>query len=145
MSEAEAESGDDQAISVESNQSVTVKRCSPRRRQRRGQRAPAPMCSPCLNRPRSRSSKKSVLCQMFSFTLNFSRSFCGECFLCKLETQHVTIQLPQAFTIMDQNRDGFIDKNDLRDTFAALGETTSVCVCVCVCVCLLFSELYFYF
>ena len=24
---------------------------------------------------------------------------------------------------MDQNRDGFIDKNDLRDTFAALGET----------------------
>ncbi len=29
--------------------------------------------------------------------------------------------LPQAFTIMDQNRDGFIDKNDLRDTFAALG------------------------
>lgn len=30
--------------------------------------------------------------------------------------------LLQAFTIMDQNRDGFIDKNDLRDTFAALGE-----------------------
>ncbi|PKU39317.1 hypothetical protein llap_10380 [Limosa lapponica baueri] len=26
-----------------------------------------------------------------------------------------------AFTIMDQNRDGFIDKADLRDTFAALG------------------------
>ncbi|RXN03178.1 myosin regulatory light chain ventricular cardiac muscle isoform [Labeo rohita] len=26
-----------------------------------------------------------------------------------------------AFTIMDQNRDGFIDKNDLRDTYAALG------------------------
>jgi len=24
---------------------------------------------------------------------------------------------------MDQNRDGFIDKNDLRDTFAALGES----------------------
>lgn len=23
---------------------------------------------------------------------------------------------------MDQNRDGFIDKNDLRDTFAALGQ-----------------------
>lgn len=23
---------------------------------------------------------------------------------------------------MDQNRDGFIDKNDLRDTFAALGK-----------------------
>lgn len=28
----------------------------------------------------------------------------------------------QAFTIMDQNRDGFIDKGDLRDTYAALGE-----------------------
>lgn len=27
---------------------------------------------------------------------------------------------------MDQNRDGFIDKNDLRDTFAALGRTTHV-------------------
>ncbi|CAI9552965.1 unnamed protein product [Staurois parvus] len=27
----------------------------------------------------------------------------------------------KAFTIMDQNRDGFIDKEDLRDTFAALG------------------------
>ena len=32
-----------------------------------------------------------------------------------------TASLSQAFTIMDQNRDGFIDKNDLRDTFAALG------------------------
>lgn len=31
----------------------------------------------------------------------------------------------QAFTIMDQNRDGFIDKNDLRDTFAALGQTNN--------------------
>ena len=29
--------------------------------------------------------------------------------------------LCQAFTIMDQNRDGFIDQEDLRDTFAALG------------------------
>ena len=28
----------------------------------------------------------------------------------------------QAFTIMDQNRDGVIDKNDLRDTYAALGK-----------------------
>ncbi|XP_057364304.1 myosin regulatory light chain 10 isoform X1 [Manis pentadactyla] len=46
---------------------------------------PAPMCSPCLISPRSRSSKRL------------------------------------AFTIMDQNRDGFIDKEDLRDTFAALG------------------------
>lgn len=31
---------------------------------------------------------------------------------------------------MDQNRDGFIDKNDLRDTFAALGKTPCVSVYV---------------
>ncbi|KAJ4919402.1 hypothetical protein JOQ06_018500 [Pogonophryne albipinna] len=30
-------------------------------------------------------------------------------------------EFKEAFTIMDQNRDGSIDKNDLRDTFAALG------------------------
>ncbi|CAI9173191.1 unnamed protein product [Rangifer tarandus platyrhynchus] len=30
-------------------------------------------------------------------------------------------EFKEAFTIMDQNRDGFIDKEDLRDTFAALG------------------------
>ncbi|KAI1231912.1 hypothetical protein IHE44_0007554, partial [Lamprotornis superbus] len=30
-------------------------------------------------------------------------------------------EFKEAFTIMDQNRDGFIDKADLRDTFAALG------------------------
>ncbi|XP_058274543.1 myosin regulatory light chain 2B, cardiac muscle isoform-like isoform X1 [Hemibagrus wyckioides] len=30
-------------------------------------------------------------------------------------------EFKEAFTIMDQNRDGFIDKNDLRDTFAAVG------------------------
>ncbi|KTF93806.1 hypothetical protein cypCar_00039522 [Cyprinus carpio] len=36
-------------------------------------------------------------------------------------THFYLFHLPQAFTIMDQNRDGFIDKNDLRDTFAALG------------------------
>ncbi|XP_024284083.1 myosin regulatory light chain 2, ventricular/cardiac muscle isoform-like [Oncorhynchus tshawytscha] len=30
-------------------------------------------------------------------------------------------EFKEAFTIMDQNRDGFIDKNDLSDTFAALG------------------------
>ncbi|NXR97971.1 MLRB protein, partial [Oxylabes madagascariensis] len=31
-------------------------------------------------------------------------------------------EFKEAFTIMDQNRDGFIDKADLRDTFAALGK-----------------------
>lgn len=35
---------------------------------------------------------------------------------------------PQAFTIMDQNRDGFIDKEDLRDTFAALGRHFQGCL-----------------
>ncbi|XP_067458415.1 myosin, light chain 2b, regulatory, cardiac, slow isoform X1 [Thunnus thynnus] len=30
-------------------------------------------------------------------------------------------EFKEAFTIMDQNRDGFIDKNDLRGTYAALG------------------------
>ncbi|CDQ68150.1 unnamed protein product [Oncorhynchus mykiss] len=30
-------------------------------------------------------------------------------------------EFKEAFTIMDQNRDGFIDKSDLRDTFCALG------------------------
>ncbi|KAL2085087.1 hypothetical protein ACEWY4_018407 [Coilia grayii] len=30
-------------------------------------------------------------------------------------------EFKEAFTIMDQNRDGFICKNDLRDTYAALG------------------------
>lgn len=40
---------------------------------------------------------------------------------------------------MDQNRDGFIDKNDLRDTFAALG--TSVRVIFFVCVFLLFFKM----
>ncbi|KAL9826516.1 myosin regulatory light chain 10 isoform 2-T2 [Geothlypis trichas] len=33
-------------------------------------------------------------------------------------------EFKEAFTIMDQNRDGFIDKADLRDTFAALGKLT---------------------
>lgn len=32
---------------------------------------------------------------------------------------------PQAFTVIDQNRDGIIDKEDLRDTFAAMGEPPS--------------------
>uniref|UniRef100_A0A8C4NCR1 Myosin light chain 2 n=1 Tax=Eptatretus burgeri TaxID=7764 RepID=A0A8C4NCR1_EPTBU len=30
-------------------------------------------------------------------------------------------EFKEAFTIMDQNRDGFINKDDLRGTFAALG------------------------
>eukprot|EP00062_Callorhinchus_milii_P022196 gi/632979722/ref/XP_007906629.1/ PREDICTED: myosin regulatory light chain 10 [Callorhinchus milii] len=30
-------------------------------------------------------------------------------------------EFKEAFTIMDQNRDGFINKDDLSDTFAALG------------------------
>ncbi|XP_023570294.1 myosin regulatory light chain 10 isoform X1 [Octodon degus] len=56
---------------------------------------PAPMSSPCSISRRSRSLRRLMPAQ-------------HQC-LC------------QAFTIMDQNRDGFIDKEDLRDTFAALG------------------------
>ncbi|KAF0874793.1 MYL10 protein, partial [Crocuta crocuta] len=44
----------------------------------------------------------------------------GELIQCMGSTQGAGKAL-EAFTIMDQNRDGFIDKEDLRDTFAALG------------------------
>uniref|UniRef100_A0A2K6NMI0 Myosin light chain 10 n=1 Tax=Rhinopithecus roxellana TaxID=61622 RepID=A0A2K6NMI0_RHIRO len=40
---------------------------------------------------------------------------------CNLHLTGSTNSPASAFTIMDQNRDGFIDKEDLRDTFAALG------------------------
>ncbi|CAO2583361.1 Myosin regulatory light chain 11 [Lemmus lemmus] len=30
-------------------------------------------------------------------------------------------EFKEAFTVIDQNRDGIIDKEDLRDTFAAMG------------------------
>lgn len=37
-----------------------------------------------------------------------------------------TIQeFKEAFTIMDQNKDGFIDKSDLRDLYASMGQITS--------------------
>nr|XP_059869193.1 myosin light chain 5 [Delphinus delphis] len=32
-------------------------------------------------------------------------------------------EFKEAFTLMDQNRDGFIDKEDLKDTYASLGKT----------------------
>ncbi|XP_027705445.1 myosin light chain 5 [Vombatus ursinus] len=31
-------------------------------------------------------------------------------------------EFKEAFTLMDQNRDGFIDKEDLKDTYASLGK-----------------------
>lgn len=51
-----------------------------------------------------------------------------EIFLCAmwLLMPFFSLLWSQAFTIMDQNRDGFIDKNDLRDTFAALGMWTPI-------------------
>jgi myosin regulatory light chain 12 len=37
-----------------------------------------------------------------------------------------TIQeFKEAFTIIDQNKDGFIDKNDLKDMYASLGQLVS--------------------
>ncbi|XP_064231408.1 myosin regulatory light chain 10 isoform X1 [Aotus nancymaae] len=45
----------------------------------------------------------------------------AHCNLCLLGSSNSPTSASQAFTIMDQNRDGFIDKEDLRDTFAALG------------------------
>ncbi|ETE73325.1 Myosin light chain 5, partial [Ophiophagus hannah] len=32
-------------------------------------------------------------------------------------------EFKEAFTLIDQNRDGFIDKEDLKDTYASLGKT----------------------
>ncbi|XP_074015931.1 myosin regulatory light chain 2, ventricular/cardiac muscle isoform isoform X2 [Numenius arquata] len=70
--------------------------------------------------------------QEFKEVGGFARNDRGSLMRCDLQLfpQHFQIgdsSLPalllcfQAFTIMDQNRDGFIDKADLRDTFAALG------------------------
>ena len=35
-----------------------------------------------------------------------------------------TLQSSQAFNMIDQNRDGFIDHEDLKDMLASLGELT---------------------
>ncbi|XP_004842262.1 myosin regulatory light chain 2, ventricular/cardiac muscle isoform-like [Heterocephalus glaber] len=48
-----------------------------------------------------------------------ARTFTEPSLPCGSKTQ--IPKFTEAFAIMDQNRDGFIDKNDLRDTFAALG------------------------
>jgi len=34
-------------------------------------------------------------------------------------------EFKEAFTIMDQNKDGFIDKNDLKDLYASMGQIAS--------------------
>lgn len=39
----------------------------------------------------------------------------------KKSLSHMSVVLIQAFTLIDQNRDGFIDKEDLKDTYASLG------------------------
>lgn len=36
--------------------------------------------------------------------------------------QRTIQEFKEAFTIMDQNKDGFIDKNDLKDLYASLGQ-----------------------
>jgi Ca2+-binding EF-hand superfamily protein len=39
--------------------------------------------------------------------------------------QRTIQEFKEAFSIMDQNKDGFIDKNDLRDMYAQLGQVVS--------------------
>lgn len=39
--------------------------------------------------------------------------------------------LVQAFTLIDQNRDGFIDKEDLKDTYASLGQCGFIFLMLC--------------
>lgn len=40
-------------------------------------------------------------------------------------------EFKEAFNMIDQNRDGFIDKEDLHDTLASLGNNYSIFLCVC--------------
>lgn len=60
------------------------------------------------------------------YSMNIILPWTDECdwstVLCSGNGNSCSFSFPQAFTIMDQNRDGFIDKADLRDTFAALGK-----------------------
>uniref|UniRef100_A0A3B3QGC6 Myosin light chain 5 n=1 Tax=Paramormyrops kingsleyae TaxID=1676925 RepID=A0A3B3QGC6_9TELE len=35
-------------------------------------------------------------------------------------------EFKEAFTLIDQNRDGFVDKEDLKDTYASLGQCLNV-------------------
>jgi Ca2+-binding EF-hand superfamily protein len=39
--------------------------------------------------------------------------------------QRTIQEFKEAFTIMDQNKDGFIDKSDLKDLYASLGQIAS--------------------
>lgn len=40
-------------------------------------------------------------------------------------------EFKEAFNMIDQNRDGFVDKEDLHDMLASLGECSSVINCCC--------------
>ncbi|XP_063564590.1 myosin regulatory light chain 2, atrial isoform isoform X3 [Gorilla gorilla gorilla] len=59
-----------------------------------------PTSFPCLNKPRYRSSRKAGGCS------------------------HLKAPIPQAFSCIDQNRDGIICKADLRETYSQLGKVS---------------------
>ncbi|XP_011802150.1 PREDICTED: myosin regulatory light chain 2, atrial isoform isoform X2 [Colobus angolensis palliatus] len=59
-----------------------------------------PTSFPCLNKPRSRSSRKAGGCSQLK------------------------APIPQAFSCIDQNRDGIICKADLRETYSQLGKVS---------------------
>lgn len=39
-------------------------------------------------------------------------------------------EFKEAFNMIDQNRDGFIDKEDLHDMLASLGMPKNICLCL---------------
>lgn len=71
-------------------------------------KGPLPTSLPCLTKLRSRNSRRFALIKLLLF--------------------YVPVLSPspaQAFNMIDQNRDGFIDSEDLKDMLASLGRLPS--------------------